>query len=315
MLEKISTRLTEIVEQKRLKKKLEQDLLAVDLELKEKSSTLETLLIKLEKENIDVDKLERTSLTALFYAVLGNREQQLEKERQEMLAAQLQYQQTKYQVTFLEQEQTSLSQQLAKLPDFDNEYLSLLAEKEQLLRQSNQPAAAELAELDERAGNFKSEMKEIGEAIKAGKTVGAGLEQVITSLESAESWGTWDMLGGGLLSTAIKHSRIDEARSGVQVVQAKMSQFKKELADVQKTIDVSINIGELATFADYFFDDLIFDWIVQSKIVDSLNRSIQAKEIIEKTNTNLENLYETSRSKVNELQEKRVQLVEKTLLP
>jgi hypothetical protein len=108
MLDKISARLTEIVEQKRLKQKLEQNLRMVEKELNDKSSTLETLRIKLEKEKVDVDKLERTSLTAMFYAVLGSREQQLEKERQEMLVAQLSYQQTKYQVTFLEQEQSSL---------------------------------------------------------------------------------------------------------------------------------------------------------------------------------------------------------------
>jgi len=44
----------------------------------------------------DLDKLERTSLTALFYSVLGNREEQVEKEREELLNAQLQYQKTKF---------------------------------------------------------------------------------------------------------------------------------------------------------------------------------------------------------------------------
>lgn len=312
MLEKLSSRLTEIVEQKRLKKKLEQKLSSVQKELKDKLSLLESLRIILEKEEVDVDKLERTSLTGLFYSVLGSREQQLDKERQEMLSAQLKYQQAKYQVGYLEQEQNSLTQQLGNLPDVENEYLSLLSEKERLLRQSNPSAANELAEIEVKVANQQSEMKEIREAINAGKAVAVGLEQVIESLGSAEGWGTWDMLGGGLISTAIKHSRIDDARNGILHVQSKMSHFKRELADVEKTIDLSINISELATFADYFFDDLIFDWIVQSKIVDSLERSTQAKESIDKTINNLENHYKVSQSKVNELQEKRVQLVEST---
>jgi hypothetical protein len=155
-------------------------------------------------------------------------------------------------------------------------------------------------------------MKEIGEAIHAGKAVISGLDQVIESLGSAEGWGTWDMLGGGFISTAIKHSRIDEARNGVQYVQTKMNQFKRELADVQKTIDLSINIGELATFADYFFDDLIFDWIVQSKIVDSLDRSRQARELINQTIGKLENHYRDSQGKVRDLQQKRTLLIERT---
>ncbi|MBA4385370.1 MAG: hypothetical protein C0410_11590 [Anaerolinea sp.] len=312
MLEKLSARLTELDEQKRLKKKLELNLSSVQKDLKDKSSLLESLRIRLEKEKVDVEKLERTSLTVLFYSVLGSREQQLEKERQEMLSAQLQFQQTKYQVDFLEQEQISLTQQLGKIPDIDNEYLSVLSEKEKLLRQTNQPVANELIELDEKVANHKSEMKELGEAINAGKVVVSGLEQVIESLGSAESWGTWDMLGGGFISTAIKHSRIDEARNGILFVQTKMSQFRRELADVEKTIDLTINISEFNTFADYFFDDLIFDWIVQSKIVDSLNRSRQAKESIDKIINSLEDQCKVTQSKADELQEKRVQLVERT---
>lgn len=312
MLEKLSTRLTEIVEQKRLKKKLEQNLSSVQKELKDKSALLESLRISLEKEKVDVEKLERTSLTGLFYSMLGSREQQLDKERQEMLSAQLKYQQAKYQMDYLEQEQNSLSQKLGNLPDVEYEYQSLLSEKEHLLRQSNPSAANELTDIEEKVANQKSEMKEIREAINAGNDVSSGLEQVIDSLGSAEGWGTWDMLGGGLISTAIKHSRIDDARDGILNVQSKMSQFKRELADVEKTIDLTINISELATFADYFFDDLIFDWIVQSKIVDSLERSRQAKESIDKTINSLENHYKVSQGKVNELQEKRMQLVERT---
>jgi len=312
MLEKISARLAEIVEQKRLKTKLEQNLLSVNKELANKSSSLESLRIKLEKEKVDVDKLERTSLTVLFYSVLGSREQQLEKERQEMLTAQLNYQQTKYQVTFLEQEQSSLSHQLAQVEDVESEYKMLLSEKEQLLRQSNQPAAAEFAEIDEGVSKHRSELKEIAEAVKAGKAVGSGLEQVIASLESAEGWGTWDMLGGGFLSTAIKHSRIDEARNSVLDVQAKMGQFRRELADVQKNMEISIDISKLLTFADYFFDDLIIDWIVQSKIVDSLEQSRQAKELIDKALRHLENMCQLSQSNLNALQERRARLIERT---
>lgn len=311
MLEKISTRLAEIAEQKRLKKKLEQNLLSVKKELADKSSTMESQRIKLEKEKVDVDKLERTSLTALFYSVLGSREQQLEKERQEMLTAQLNYQQTKYQVTFLEQEQSSLSLQLAQLEDVESEFKRLLSEKEQLLLQSNKPATAELAALDESASSHGSEMKEIAEAINAGKAVGSGLEQVIASLESAEGWGTWDMFGGGFLSTAIKHSKIDDARNSVLDVQAKMSQFRRELADVQKNMEINIDISKLLTFADYFFDDLIIDWIVQSKIVDSLEQSRQAKALIDETIRHLENIYQATQSKLNALQENRTQLIER----
>ena len=46
--------------------------------------------------------------------------------------------------------------------------------------------------------------------------------------------------------------------------------------------DIDINISSFDTFADYFFDGFIFDWIVQSKINDSLDRVINLDRKVEK---------------------------------
>ena len=312
MLQDLNERLTKIIEQKRLKQKLEQDLLAVEKEFQEKSTRLEALNAQLEKEQVDVDALERTSLTSLFHSVLGSREQQLEKERQEFLSAQLRYQQSKHQVEYLMRERDRLLQGLDKLKNVESEYESLLSNKEHFLRQSDKPVSGELVEISEKIANLVSEEKEVSEAISAGKDVISGLEQVINSLESAEGWGTWDLLGGGLISTAVKHSRIDDARKGINDVQTKMSQFKRELADVQNNIELQIDIGDLEYFADFFLDGLIVDWIIQSKIVGSLERSRGAKDVIAQAVVELENVKRVTRSKMNDLQEERAQLIERT---
>jgi len=131
-------------------------------------------------------------------------------------------------------------------------------------------------------------------------------------LESAENWGTWDIFGGGLLSTAVKHSRIDNARNEISDVQIKMSQFKRELADVEKNVELQIDIGGLESFADFFFDSLIIDWIVQSKIVQSLERSETARDVIVKSVNELEDLKKIAQNKVRDIQEKRALLIEHT---
>ena len=312
MLQELSARLSKIIEQKRLKKKLEQDLHAVETELRNKSARFESLGAQLDKEKVDVEKLGQISLTALFYSVLGSREQQLEKERQELLSAQLLYQQTKHQLEFLEQERNYLSQQLDKLTGVESEYELVLSEKEHLLRQSNQAVANELIEFSQQIANLDSEGKEITEAITAGNDVISGLERVINSLESAENWGAWDVLGGGPISTAMKHSRIDEARNDISDIQTKMSRFTRELADVRKSVDLHIDIEEFASFADFFFDGLIVDWIVQSKIVDSLEQSNNAKGMIVQAVKELEGLKQIAQNKKSDLQEKRAMLIERT---
>ncbi len=218
----------------------------------------------------------------------------------------------KHQVEYLEQEQIFLNEQLANLGNVEAKYVSLLSEKEAFLRGSNQAVASQLIEYAEQSANLASEVKELSEAIQAGREVSSSLEQVLNSLESAKGWGTWDMLGGGIISTAVKHSRIDDARQGIHDVQAKMSQFKRELADVRERIELMIDIGEFETFADYFFDGLIVDWIVQSKISKSLERAQNAQDVITQAIKELEHLKQNAQKVLSDLQEKRTQLIERT---
>jgi DNA repair exonuclease SbcCD ATPase subunit len=311
MLQELSERLSRIIEQKRLREKLEQDFRAVETELQDHLPRLDALTAQLDKEKIDVEKLENVSLIYLFYSVLGSREQQLEKERQELLSVQLLYRQVKNQVRYLEQEKSRLSNQLEKLAGTDSEYELLLSEKEKFIQQSNQIIAIKLFEISEKLANLNSELREITEAITAGNSVIVDLDQAINSLGSAEGWGIWDMLGGGFITNMIKHSHIDDARNSVTNAQKKISQFKRELADVKKSTEVQINIGKLESFADFFFDGLIFDWIVQSKIEDSLEKSNKAKSIIAQTIKELEMLKESTQSKFDDIQEKRVLLIER----
>jgi hypothetical protein len=312
MLQEYSEQLSKIIEQKRLKNKLEQDLKAVMTELSKQADRCESLKSQLNKEQVDVEKLERMSLTALFYSVLGSREQQLKKERQELLSAQLLYQQTKNEVESLEQEQDNLLRQLDELQTVDSEYERLIAKKEELLRQSNQALSNELIEIAEQTANLNSEEKEITEALNAGNDVISGLERVIESLKSAANWGTWDLLGGGIIITAIKHSRIDDAQSSLHYIQVKMSQFKRELADVKKNVFFQIDIGKFESFADLFFDNLITDWIVQSKIHNSLEQSQKAKYVIGRALEELSGLKKIARNKISDLQKKRMQLIEQS---
>lgn len=310
MLPELSLRLTQNVEQKRLMQKLEQDLRMVENDLQAASSRLAALEAQLKMDQVDVDHLEQLSLTGLFYSVLGSKEDQLDTKRQELLATQLKYQQTKKQVSFLEQDRSSLVQQLGDLAEVEAEYERLLSKKEEILRKSNQPVAKKLISVSSQIADLNAQLKEITEAITAGKIVLTGMNEIIDCLESAEGWGLWDLLGGGMLSTAVKHSRINDARSSVIDVQNNMILFKRELADVQQKIDLKIDIGELATFADFFFDGLIIDWLVQSKIQASLTQSKKTKKMIVQAIKEIEALKKSTQRQRAAMQEKHALLIE-----
>lgn len=127
--------------------------------------------------------------------------------------------------------------------------------------------------------------KEIQEAIQAANHALACLRQADAYLQSAKNWGLFDMLGGGALTTFFKHSKMDDARYEMERAKKALQGFRKELADVDQRLHLSLEIGDFLTFADYFFDGLIADWLVQSKIQDAKaqieNAIIQVRQIRE----------------------------------
>lgn len=310
MLSEISDQLVRVIEKKKLKEKTQQDLSQVEQRLQVKSGLLDTLERQLRQEQVDVDRLEGLSLKGLFYALLGSKEEQVDKERQDLLAAQLKHQAAKHDVDTLLAERERLQRQLEALRGVEDEYAALLASKESQLRRSGARASGELLRLSEQIAALNAQAREIGEAISAANGVLSSLDQVIGALESAEGWGTWDLLGGGFLSTAIKHSRIDEARAAVLETQDQMSRFTRELADVRRSASIQIAIDGLDTFADFFFDGLIMDWIVQSKIHNSLDQSRQARQKIAKAAQDLAQLQTNVTTQTETLRAQRASLVE-----
>ena len=111
--------------------------------------------------------------------------------------------------------------------------------------------------------------REINEAMQAGQEALRCLSQARDCINSAGNWGIVDMLGGGLITTFIKRSKMKDADLLVQQARSALKRFQKELTDVENIPEFRIETGDFLTFADYFFDGLVADWLVQSKINDA----------------------------------------------
>lgn len=108
--------------------------------------------------------------------------------------------------------------------------------------------------------------KEKREAIAAGDRALYSLRAAQENLNSAKNWGIWDMFGGGFLSTAIKQSKMDDARRNMEQAKYDLRSFSRELRDVSMSYDLNIETGDFLSFADWFFDGFIVDWMVQDRI-------------------------------------------------
>jgi hypothetical protein len=156
---------------------------------------------------------------------------------------------------------------LERISDWKVEYEHIMREKEQYIVHHSR----ELVDIAEAQTDLTLKLKELKEAINAGIFVMDRLESAVEGLKSASNWGTYDMLGGGMISTHIKHNRIDEAMEYVHEARKGMGHFEKELKDIQMSLSVDIDIGAILTFSDYFFDGFITDWMVQGRIQDTLS--------------------------------------------
>jgi hypothetical protein len=312
MFDELNRQLMDLREKMNINSRLQKKLSIARQSLFDQRSKLSQLEAILERETKDVRRLEGLSITALFYTILGSKDQQLEKERQEYLAAKLKYDECGQAVSAIESEMSFIELRIRSLGNLEERYAALIAEKEKLVATADNPVLKKYIDLSERLADLQSNIEEMNEAIRAGEAVIEGLGNVIKSLNSAESWGTWDMLGGGMIVTAIKHSRIDDARSWISHVQYSLRHFQRELTDVNigRKGNSGIDIGGFETFSDYFFDCLITDWVVQGKIKDSLRNAELMLDGVQNIVIGMQAALVGMRERVNAVRDEKCKLIE-----
>ncbi len=129
--------------------------------------------------------------------------------------------------------------------------------------------------------NQKTMEQEINEARLAGERALVSLHMAEEKLGSARNWGIVDLIGGGFFADIMKHSKISSASAYIEQAKADVVEFQRELRDVNEVIDFHMEIGSFLTFADFFFDGLVADYLVQSKISDAREEIQEAIRKIE----------------------------------
>lgn len=112
----------------------------------------------------------------------------------------------------------------------------------------------------------KDRAAEIREAIDAADAALKHLGNAADMLDDAGRWGIVDMLGGGLITTLLKHRKISDAQDEIDEAKHALRIFVKELDDVDEATGLNVELGSGLQFADIFFDGVLADWIAQNKI-------------------------------------------------
>ena len=296
--------LKELLDQCARKRKLESSIKELTAQRDQYAAHAGELQKRFQEEQEDVDRLEGRSLAAFFYNVIGKKGEKLDKERQEAYAARVKYDAASRELAGAEEDLRRCQRELNEVWDSESRYQALWKEKIQAVKQAGGPVGEKILNLEERISYLEGQQKELNEAISAGQKALSVADQVLSSLDSAEGWGTWDLVGGGMLSDLAKHSHLDTAQSSVEHLQSQLRIFKTELADVTVDEDFQVSIDGFLRFADYFFDGIFTDWMVLDRIHQSQDRVQDTRNQIDQVLRRLEErLNQVEREKASHLRE------------
>lgn len=262
-------------------------------ELVHKVNELEKMKLSEQK---DVERLEGRSLASFFYNVVGKMDERLDKERREAYAAAVKYDVAVQELESIEFDIEKSMAELRNLQAAEEKYNQLLQKKKEELKLSGSTVAAEILSLEVDILKKENEKREIEEALREGVRALGVLDDVKSTLKSADGYATWDMLGGGLFVDMMKHDELDKAQRQIESFQIQLRRYKTELADVTIRTNLQVNFTGFEKFADFFFDGLFMDWEIKDQIGNS-------KRQVEEIGFQIESVQERLRSMMKATEE------------
>ena len=67
----------------------------------------------------------------------------------------------------------------------------------------------------------------------------------------------------------MKRSKMSDAQNLMENAKSDLLRFQRELKDVNIPLDLRMEDGSFLSFADFFFDGFVADYLVQTKISDA----------------------------------------------
>lgn len=282
-------------------KKLKNNLLAIENEISNTEKTFEELKNKLSKEKKDVDKLESFTLSYIYFKMKGNIDEKISKEKFEFLEAQAKYIECEDYLKRLLLNKKEILNEISQLGDLNLKYNDLLNKSSDYILSLNNDKSKNVSKILEKIKFISIEKREIQEALFEGDRLIPYIDNAISSLNSAKNWGIYDMMGGDLIATMAKRSKMSDASNALNSIKIMLYRYNSELNDLSEDISVSLNLDSFSGFMDYFFDNFFTDYFIQGKINSALDSSIDLKNKVINIQNKLTNKLKLSENNLENL--------------
>jgi hypothetical protein len=241
--------------------------------LRTEEAALKLMEKTLAKEQRDVEILEKEGLTTMFRKFLGDREEKLEKEREEYLRAALRFNELYKSVELIRFELDVLEKKQEHRQTTEEKIKKLMQVREQELLHLDTAEAKALRNLHAQMDKLSKYSAEVEEAYIAGlaalKFVSNTERYLLSAREMSKSHFRYGRPPG---SSRAKFNAIDNARKMAYQSRHALIHFGNELKDVYSDYSLQFNmeLADFGKFVNVFFDNLITDYFLQQKVSQSL---------------------------------------------
>lgn len=266
------------------------------------------LQVEHRSEQDDVDKLEGRSLANYFFRIIGKMDEKLDEEYRQVAEAKVKLEAAERQLAAVDDRIREVQAQIRELYGCESAYTAALEKKRAEVKSSGAPVGEEILGIEEKIAFLESQKTEISEALSAGHSARGVADSVLSELDKAEGWNTFDMIGGGGIITHVaKHNHLDRAQDMIEYLQGKLCTFKSELADINVQANMQVNVDGFLRFADYFFDGLFVDWTIGGQIRESRDSVYEVRQQID---TAINKLYSLEKATDREIEGLRAKIEE-----
>lgn len=228
----------------------------------------------MQKEQADVDQLEKLSISSVFYTVIGQKEKKLEKEKAEAIDAQEKYSDLQNKLSELNEEIKKYERELRTVRGCDLRYGRLLPQIIDEIKTIDSPAAKAvidtadtLTRLEEKLVKLDGALALCTEAWDNAKSA----EQCLAKSENyAQNLSLFNAKHNAPLRSDIKINLI-QAQQTVDTLCRQIKRLDASLVDSQINFDINIEVG--------IYPDDISEWKAETYCLIQQIEKVQEKLI------------------------------------
>ena len=263
--------LQEVFDQKMMREKIIIHLAGLESRIEKQTKELALLEIQISKSEDTIEDLENLAaqpLRKVFHKILGNTEQQVERERQNYLMYILRHQEEKKKIVANKYQFEILKKKLRSMRNVEEAFEKLLKTKKQQLKYRNKELAKKIIHFETNIRADQSMRKEIKEAVDAGN---AALKELTNQKEALIVMGPWrsQIIPSDASKLSYKQKNyINDLLAEISKVNKALDNFIQELSDVSTHYQLNYDqfVSRISQFLEEFYDGLITDWVLHQEI-------------------------------------------------